>query len=522
MSKEEIKRPSPYIAVCESPVSYFNRECQQLALDYMKGLNFCHATGFDSFSAPRIKKDLKTPMIKLVDGMFVCIHNDNLLNMSIGDVVDPFTMWCKYKFKDRYRKAMWFVEYEIRGKPLPYFRVGIKYFKLINKIDRNGIERREVKAWDKQTILDDYDKDYLAKIPKYDDFTIEPNNKGDIIERGENYNLYAPFEHEPKKSSKESDIFWTTKFLKHIFGEQYELGITYIKVLYDLPTQKLPILVLTSEDRGTGKTTFIDYLEMLFGANTVIINPQDISSSFNYNYAVSNIIMIEESRFESLQATEKLKNLSTQKKILVNSKFVQQYSIPFHGKIIITSNDENKFSKVDEKEIRYWVRKVPVIEDKANHSILKDMKKEIPYFLAYLNSLPDIDTSKSRMVFSQENLVTDALETVKKESRSWLHKEIIALTEEHFDANMGIKKIEFTAKDLKDKWFSRNNNAEVSYINFVIKNEMNLKRQKMKRYVPLKEENVLGKKKSGTPYYIENENYDPNSSKIRTFRAEPD
>ena len=92
-----------------------------------------------------------------------------------------------------------------------------------------------------------------------------------------------------------------------------------MQCLYLYPKQSLPILVLVSEDRGTGKSTFITLLELLFGDNMVIANPEDIGSSFNSSYTDKNIIAIEESRFESTQTTEKLKNLATQKKILVNA-----------------------------------------------------------------------------------------------------------------------------------------------------------------------------------------------------------
>ena len=58
---------------------------------------------------------------------------------------------------------------------------------------------------------------------------------------------------------------------------------------------------------------------------------------------------------------------------MVNTKHVSHYSVPFYGKLIITSNNEDKFSKVDNEEIRYWVRKVPTLKGKANHNILEDM-----------------------------------------------------------------------------------------------------------------------------------------------------
>ena len=500
-----------------NPITYFNDTQAQYILNLFVNKPLGNFTSPNSFSYSTNRTDNKTKMIVLKDNYFIALK-ENALGMQIGELYSPFRMLCEFEFKNNWQRAVWFIVNSIMHNPVPYIRISTKYFKVIKKIDRNKIIRTELKLWDKITITDDHGRKYINKIPVYDDFTIEPNNKTYNQIRGNNYNLYAPFEHEPAKEFTENDIIWTTKLLKHIFAEQYELGLLYLKVLYDLPTQKLPILVLTSEERSTGKTTFLDYLELLFGANSVVINPQDISNSFNGAYASSNIIMIEESRFDSAQATEKLKNLSTQKKILVNNKFVQQYSIPFHGKLIITSNDEKRFSRVDDSEIRYWVRKVPSLTGKANHNILNDLRNEIPYFLAKLNSLEEIDTSKSRMVFDHESLKTDALATVKLESRSNLHKDLELLLDGHAMENPGVETFMFIAKDIKEKWFKNNSRIEINYINSVLGNQMKLERGDMQRYCPLEEDINKVKKRSGKPYLFNNDYYDPNQTR-QTFSS---
>ena len=55
--------------------------------------------------------------------------------------------------------------------------------------------------------------------------------------------------------------------VRHIFGDQYELGLDYLQLLYTKPLQKLPILLLVSEERNTGKSTFLNFLKALFEAN---------------------------------------------------------------------------------------------------------------------------------------------------------------------------------------------------------------------------------------------------------------
>ena len=70
---------------------------------------------------------------------------------------------------------------------------------------------------------------------------------------GKFLNLYEPISHHPQ----EGDFSCIRSLVEHIFGEQYELGMDYLQLLYLYPVQKLPILLLVSEERDTGKSTFL-------------------------------------------------------------------------------------------------------------------------------------------------------------------------------------------------------------------------------------------------------------------------
>ena len=98
-----------------------------------------------------------------------------------------------------------------------YIRVGTDYFKIIHKMDRHGINRRELKKWSKEEIKLDYygDRGFLGRIKKYDDFTIHPDNinQSDVI--GGCFNMYNRFTHTPCDGSWE----WTEVLLRHVFGE---------------------------------------------------------------------------------------------------------------------------------------------------------------------------------------------------------------------------------------------------------------------------------------------------------------
>ena len=158
----------------------------------------------------------------------------------------------------------------------PFIRVGINYFKIIEKKDRFGTKHTELKQWNKQEIVEDNGRAALKEVVKYDDFTIEPDNIKYKSAVDGCYNMYRKFPHRPKAGSWK----WTEILMKHIFGEQYEQGITYLQVCYTLPKQALPVLVLVSEKRQTGKSTFIDWMNAIFGNNMGIINPDDIGRDF--------------------------------------------------------------------------------------------------------------------------------------------------------------------------------------------------------------------------------------------------
>ena len=280
-------------------------------------------------------------------------------------------------------------------------------------------------------------------IFKFDDFTILPNNKNFIPVKNNCYNLYSKFSHEESNSDVVlHDIPITLRLLNHIFGAQVDLGIKYLKILYEHPRQILPVLALVSTERETGKTTFLNWIQMIFGENSILISPADLTNSFNSLYATKNIIMVDETVIEKSTSVEKLKFLATAKSISVSQKFVQQYSVPFFGKIIICTNKEKDFMRIDQEEIRFWIRKIKPIQGEKNINIEDDLFIEIPKFLKYLSQQLPIDFKKSRMVFTQEEINTSELEDIKTESKSGLCKELDFLFQ-HFVKLKSLTKLLF-------------------------------------------------------------------------------
>jgi hypothetical protein len=414
----------------------------------------------------------------------VCKPND--YDFPNNAIISRFSLLCAVKFKRDIGAAISYIQYELMGQEIPYIRVGTDYYKVISKQDRYGANQTHLKPWKKDEIKQDHSKNLLSSIPKFDDFIIDPDNTrySPIIKNC--YNLYSQFSHTPYPTDVNFSHFPVTyNFLQHIFNNgtpdkpQLDAGLIYFKVLYEYPKHILPILCLISKPRETGKTTFINWLQMIFGANYVSISSDALTKQFNSNYANKNIITFEETFIEKQQGIEKLKHLSTAKSIDVSQKFISEYSIPFYGKFILCSNKVLDFMRIDKEENRFWIRPIPVITNKRNTKIEQQLFDEIPYFLKYLTQLPPIDFDNgSRMVLNVNQTQTDALSAVKEDSKSWLHKEIEILIEDFFNENPNLDSFQATSSDIKHEWFKTNNQVSVAYIRKVIVDEIGLQCKK--------------------------------------------
>lgn len=447
------------------------------------------------------------PLFKLHDNYIECLrpYNDH----QTGAIITKFMVYTYEQFKFDWYAAMSYVQYFILKDKNPYIRVGTDYYKVIGKRDRYGTIQTILKTWGKEEIKQDHGKVMITDMAKFDDFTIVPDNKSfsPIIEGF--YNLYNKFSHKAVETEvTDKDIKTSMVLMRHVFGSQLEYGLRYIKLLYENPRQILPILTLESKERETGKTTFLNWIQMMFGENSVMISPDELSATFNSMYANKNIIMIDETVVEKTSTLEKLKSITTAKSITVRAKHVQEYSVPFFGKVILCTNKVKDFMRIDDEEIRFWVRKVSVIKEK-NTQIEQELFDEIPKFLKYLEQLPAIDFSKSRMVFTKEEIYTDELKVVKEESKSGLYKDIEIFVEDFFDK----KPCEYfcaTAKDIKDYWFKHDNKVTMSYIRKVLIDEVGMiPNDKSERYTPFEDYDKCPQKILGRFFTFYNIGYTP-------------
>ena len=139
--------------------------------------------------------------------------------------------------------------------------------------------------------------------------------------------------------------------------------------------------------------------------------------------------------------------------------------------------------KIDDEEIRFWVRKINVINGKRNTLIEEQLRDEIPKFLKLLINLPEIDFSKSRMVFTEDEIQTNALDNVKKESKTGLTKDLLYYIEDLF-MNNNITEFEATPIDIKKRWFLNDSKVTINYIRKILKDELKINPSDPKKYNP--------------------------------------
>jgi hypothetical protein len=393
------------------------------------------------------------------------------------------------------------VKYEVKDQPepktdLPFVRVGTAIYKVIDKANAWGVKEQQLKGWNKDAFLIDYSKYDLRALRQYDDFCMYPSNTDYKSVVNGCLNLYAPFPWTPK----EGGWLWIGRLMNHIFGEQIELGMRYMKILYEYPERSTVILCIVSTERETGKSTFLDFLDMIFGANCARIGAGEFLTAFNNSYATKNLLCIDETLFEKSMTTEKLKMLSTAKVLPVNEKYLPVFKVPYYGKIILASNHEKRFAKIDPEEVRFFIRKVGKPKY-INHDIRMELLKEIPAFLHHLKTLPPVDWSVSRSGFTRDELYNTELSAVIQESMSGLFKDLSMEITELFE-NGDADEIYATPKDIKEKFFSYDKSIGLSYIRRVLREEFNLKPAETPfRYSILGDK--MGSKKFGRPYKFE-------------------
>jgi hypothetical protein len=331
---------------------------------------------------------------------------------------------------------------------MQYVRIGTAYYKKVRKPLASGDVIENLVPWSSECIKQDHGKHFLSSVPRYDGFCLVPSHLNYKREVENFYNRYHPFLHQPCAGFPKA----TLVFLNHVFGEQLNLGLDYLKVLLVYPMQILPILCLVSTERNTGKTTFLNFLKAIFGDNMTINSNEDFRSNFNAEWAHKLIIGVDETFLDRKEDSERIKSLSTSKYYKIEAKGQDRQEIEFFGKFVLCSNNEDNFIFIDAGEIRYWIRRLPLLQH-DNKNLLDELKREIPCFINYLIERPFTTHSSTRMWFRPEQLITPALKRVKRYNRNKLEVEMSQILMVIIDQKE-LSEICFSLSDMQD-WLQK-------------------------------------------------------------------
>jgi hypothetical protein len=301
--------------------------------------------------------------------------------------------------------------------PANYLLVGCDYYLKSLRPDACGHLIEVLIPWKFAQIKRDFAENpsLIKQIPRYLGLGCFPCNSADgyQVEVNGYYNTYSKLYWVPTAGR------WplTEEMIRHIFGEQYEYGLDYLQLLYLRPKQMLPILILVSKSRETGKTTFLNYLKEIFGANVVFVTNENMRSRFNAERASKLGVFVDEALLNKKEDSERLKALSTARTTFIEFKGRDRFEVDNFAKIILCSNSVNAPAYIDAEETRYWVREIPVLESKHT-GMLEAMKEEIPAFLDFLiHRKLHVPEAQSRMWFRMEDLQTPALSRIIRACR---------------------------------------------------------------------------------------------------------
>jgi len=286
-------------------------------------------------------------------------------------------------------------------------------------------------------------KSVYEQIPKYDNFCCFPSHLEYRRDIDGYYNKYEPLGYLPEYGDCNSII----NLIKHVFGEQYDLGLDYLTIIYRYPRQILPILCIVSVLTNTSKTTFLNFLKSIYGDNMSILSNEDFSSNFNSNWATGKVIVgMEEIHLTDPKDSEKIKNASTAKYFNMEAKGMDKVEVEFFGKFILASNHEDDLIYIAPNETRFWVRKLNVIVER-DPDYLDKLEKEIPAFLYLLKNREISCPKKTRMWFTPEQIETEQLRKIKAHFGDPIKYEILEIVEE-ITQTMEIDELRFTNSDM--------------------------------------------------------------------------
>lgn len=312
-----------------------------------------------------------------------------------------------------------------------FIEVGGQIRKLSAVTNADGEKEEIYIPWPKDSLYRAYGKDFVnetifKEMPKFDGETLKPDHLNYNLVVDRRLNTYHPLKYKPMPGPDWRHI---DELFHHIFGDQYEMGLDYVQILYTDPMQKLPLLLLVSEENNTGKSTFCNFLKKIFGQNAIGMNSEGLRSRFTSTWVNKLLVFVEEKLLDKDSDGDMIKNLVTGFTTQSEAKGKDREEVPFFAKLVMTSNNIYTPIVIHEDDTRTWVRDIPSLPKKVPGSpdFLTECEKEIPYFLHFLINRQLSIPYEDRLWFAHERFRTAGWERIVNACRSNLEKQVAAL-----------------------------------------------------------------------------------------------
>lgn len=328
-----------------------------------------------------------------------------------------------------------------------YFRVGADWMKVIHVPNKFGDLEEDLIPFKISEITRDYKHypDFIDQLPRFDAFVNVPDWNGTYRRKiYDCYNICNPINYKPKAGS----IAYTIEYLKHVFqgegmikesfdienkepmymecanlGDPFTVILDYLTLQYQQPTHRLPVPILVSPEQGTGKSTFLKWLRMIYGSNATILDNDRFKMNFNAHFITKYIIGLDEGflDIEKKAEKEKLKQMATADEAFLENKGMNIKRFPYYGKLIICSNDADKVMQMDPEDRRWFVVRVPKL-NKKDPELEEKLMKEIPAWLYFLERRKMAHPKEDDLWFRTEYIITEQFTKIVQTTKSRIDK----------------------------------------------------------------------------------------------------
>lgn len=375
------------------------------------------------------------------------------------------------------------IRLRLKRRSKNYIRVGDNYFKIVYRPDKEGKLFKDYLKLNKGTIIDDHTHAIIKYISKYDDFCMVASHTDYRQIINGFYNEYSELTHKPK----EGDCQTILAVINHVFGENYfDFALDYLQLLYTDPYQRLPILLLESQEKNTGKSTFANVVYKIFQDNAIKIGNNDLQSDFNSVWVKRLAIIVDETSLEKKGITQMLKRFSTETgKVTVNEKNKAQTEVDFFGKFLFISNEEGKALLIERDDPRWAVFKVPTFAEKGikdDPLIDEKIESEIPAFLHFLRQRKLKYKRETRMYFDPVVYQTAQLQLYYNNSISKVAQYIKKLVVDTFELFPDEETLKFGISDIMEELKTELRNVERERVRHSLEKELMIKPQSRTHY----------------------------------------